>query len=228
MTLILSETLRRPSPRRRGAGARQERFEDFQLLFDQEADRAPRRRKLLGDGDHRRLIAMAGAEGVVDVAIGQGGHLPGEGQVTLLLAAVKPYVLEQDDAAREQRMAGGLSFWTDGIVDLEDRPADELREAICHFVQPERPVGDRVALGAAQVTDQDQASATIQDILGVGSALWMRRSSATLPSGACGTLKSTRTKTFRPETSRSLTVRLAMRGCPPKKRAFEVRASPVF
>ena len=108
---------------------------------------------------------MAGAEGVVDVAIGQGGHLPGEAQVTLFLAAVKPHVLEHDDAAREQRMAGGLARGpTVSSTFMTGRP---MSSAAARPRGPSGTAGPRPGRPrAAQVTDQDQASATIQDIVG--------------------------------------------------------------
>ena len=75
MTRILSETLAPPITATYGRlGVAEQRLEDLQLLFDQEPDGAAVGRELLGDGDHRRLVAVAGAEGVVDVGVGQGGQ----------------------------------------------------------------------------------------------------------------------------------------------------------
>ena len=72
MTPILSETLAPPITATYGClGIAEQRLEDLQLLLDQEADRPAVGRELLGDGHHRGLIAVAGAEGVVDVAIGE-------------------------------------------------------------------------------------------------------------------------------------------------------------
>ena len=102
---------------------------------------------------------MAGAEGVVDVAIGERGHLPGKGGIALLFAFVEPDVFEDHDAAGPRAGAGGLRLGTDRVVDLLDRQADQLLQPGGHRVQPERRVGDGVAGGTAQVADQNQAAA---------------------------------------------------------------------
>ncbi len=77
---------------------------------------------------------MAGAEGVVDVTIGERGHLLGKGEVALLFALVEPDVFEDHDAAGLQVGAGGLRLGTDGIVDLLDRQADQFLEPGGHLV----------------------------------------------------------------------------------------------
>ena len=79
MTRILSETLAPPITATYGClGLPSSVSRISQLLLDQEADRPAVGRELLGDGDHRGFVAVAGAEGVVDVAIGEPGQLPGE------------------------------------------------------------------------------------------------------------------------------------------------------
>ena len=102
-------------------GVAQERVEDLQFLLDQEADGAAVGGELLGHRHHRRLVAVAGAEGVVDVAVGQGGHLLGEGGIALLFALVEPDVLENHDSAGGKLGAGGLRLRPDGVVGLLDR-----------------------------------------------------------------------------------------------------------
>ena len=119
-------------------GPRQKRFENSQLLFDQEADRPLIGWELLRNRNHRRFIAVAGSEGVVDVTIRERRHLPGEADVTLLLAGIEPHVLENDDSARRQFFAGRLGQWTDRIVDLHHRPADQLLQPRSHAIHPER------------------------------------------------------------------------------------------
>ena len=54
----------------------------------------------LGHPHHRGVGAVGGAEGVVDVDLGQGRELVGEGRIVLLLAGVEAEVLEQRDARR--------------------------------------------------------------------------------------------------------------------------------
>ena len=106
---------------------------------------------------------MAGSEGVVDVTIGERGHLLGKGEIALLLALVEPDVFEDHDAAGLQVGAGGLRLGTDRVVDLLDRQADQLLKPGGHLVQPERRVGGGVSGGTAQVADQNQAAAAVED-----------------------------------------------------------------
>ncbi len=146
-------------------GVAEQRVEDLQFLFDQEPDGAVVGGELLWHGHHRRLIAVAGAEGVIDVGVSQGGHLLGEGRVALLLALVEPDILEDHDSARGQLGARCLRVRPDGIVGLLHGTADQLGESSSHRVQAERGVGSRVAGGSAQMADQDQAAAPFQNII---------------------------------------------------------------
>ncbi len=117
MTRILSETFAPPITATYGCcGESEQRVEDLQLLLDQEPDRPAFGRELLGDGDHRRLVAVAGAEGVVDVAVGQSRQPDGELGIALLLALVEPDVLEHDDPARLEPLAGRLGLGADRVV----------------------------------------------------------------------------------------------------------------
>ena len=75
---------------------------------------------------------MAGAEGVVDVTIGQRGHLLGEREVAFLFALVEADVFEDHDPTRLQA-AGSRGEWTDRVVDLHHRPADQLLEPGGHL-----------------------------------------------------------------------------------------------
>ncbi len=89
---------------------------------------------------------MAGAEGVVDVTIGEGGHLLGEGEIAFLFALVEPDVFENDDAAGPQVGAGGLRLGADRVVDLlapAGRSALEAGRPPCPSGTAHRPPGRR-------------------------------------------------------------------------------------
>ena len=143
-------------------GVLEEGVEDLQFLLDEEADPTMLGRELLGDGDHRGLVAVAGSEGVVDVGVGQAGELPGEGSVALLLSLVEPDVLEDQDLARLKRGGGGLSFGTDGVVRLLDRLAEQFSEPDRDLVELERGIVRRVTGWPTQVADQDQRGPLLQ------------------------------------------------------------------
>ena len=212
MTPILSETLAPPITATIGGfGWPSSVVEDLQLLLDQEADRPALGRELLGDGDHRGLVPMAGAEGVVDVAVGQAGELLGERGVALLLALVEADVLQHDDPARLQ--GARTSAWASGptvsSAFLTGRPSSSC-EPGGDLVHLEGGVGGGVAGGAAEVADQDQARRPGR---GRGSGSARRPGSGgrrrRRRPWSAGTLKSTRTRTFLPLRSRSRIVCLA-------------------
>ena len=76
MKPILSDTLappRMPTSGRWRVG--QQLVEDLQFLGDQQADDARLALHRRGHGDHRGVLAVAGAEGVVDVDVAEGGEL---------------------------------------------------------------------------------------------------------------------------------------------------------
>ena len=140
-------------------------LEDPELLLDKESDRAASRIKLLGYRNHRSLVAVAGAEGIVDVAIGKGRQPFGEFHVALLFARIEPHVLEHHNTAGLQLLAGGLSFRADRVAGFHDRPADQFRQPSRDVVHPERRVCGGMTRRTAQVTDQDQAPAPFENRL---------------------------------------------------------------
>ena len=147
----------------RVVGEAEQVVEDLELLLDQETDGAAIGRELLGDGHHRRLIAVAGAEGVVHVAVGERRESRGEFGIALLLALVEPDVLEHDDAAGLELAHGGLGLGADGVTHLHHRPPDQLLQPRGDRVEPERGVRRGVAGRPAEVADEDQAPASVED-----------------------------------------------------------------
>ena len=106
---------------------------------------------------------MAGAEGIVHIAVGEPRQAPGELGIAFLLALVEPDVLQDDDPAGCQRGAGGLGFGADRVADLRHRSPDQRLQAGGDGVQPERGVAGRIPGGPAEVAHQDQAAAALED-----------------------------------------------------------------
>ena len=100
MTAILSETLAPPRIATNGrSGARQHLAEVLALALQQEAGRRARATKR-HHADGRGVRAVRGAEGVVDVDVGEARQRARELLVVLLLLGVEAQVLEQHDLAR--------------------------------------------------------------------------------------------------------------------------------
>ena len=149
----------------RALGLRQQGVENMKLLLDQEPDAPGPRGELFGHGDHRGLVAMAGAEGIVDVSVGQAAISLANADIALLLALVEPDVFEHDDPARCEGLEAAWASGPTVSVSLLDGSADQLFEPGRHLVHPERRVSGRVASRPAQVADQDQASAPLEDVI---------------------------------------------------------------
>ena len=101
----------------------------------------------LGNRDHRRLVAVAGAEGVVNIIVGQTGHFGGEGRIALLFAGMEPDVFQEDDPARSERLAQPLRRRADHVVRFLDRLADQLGKTSGDDVHLESAVLGGVADG---------------------------------------------------------------------------------
>ena len=155
----------------------------------------------------RRVRAVRGAERVVDVDVGERGEAARQRRVVLRLARLEADVLEQQHLARRRARAPSA-------VDLV---ADDGRAR----ASPRRRVSSRrrAATGASDSSGSRALRAGRGARRGssvaprsrsssiVGSAARMRVSSATCRrASSSGTLKSTRTSTRRPSTSRSSSV----------------------
>ncbi len=146
-------------------GVAQQRLENPQLFLDEEPDRPLIGWELLRNRNHRRFIPVTRSESVVHVTICQRRHLAGKADVTLLLARIEPHVFEHDDPARRQLFAGRSRQRPDSIVDLHNRPANQLLQPRGHPVHPVRSVLRRIAGRTPQMTDQDQAAAALQNVV---------------------------------------------------------------
>jgi hypothetical protein len=119
---------------------------------------------------------VGGAEGVVDVDIRHRGELLGElvlcraklgvffGSLVLDdFFLIEPQVLQQQDIAGLEALGLCLGVRTDAVIRENDLLAEQFRE----------PCGDRLqgegiiprALGAAQVTHENQGAAAVQHVL---------------------------------------------------------------
>ena len=116
----------------------------------------------LGHGDHRRVGAVAGAEGVVAVDVGHVGQRLGELRVALLLAEVEPQVLQHQHLARRQS-ASALAWASAPTVSVaKTRPAGRAARPACR-----RPAScctslRSVSFGPPQMAHQDQSSAAVE------------------------------------------------------------------
>ena len=84
------------------------------------------RGQLVGEPMRRRMRAMGGGKGVVDVDVAELGELRDMGRIVLLLALMKAGVLEEKHVAVlhfGDRVVGGLA---DTIGRKGDRPLDDV------------------------------------------------------------------------------------------------------
>jgi hypothetical protein len=140
------------------------RFEDAaergQLAQHQQARR--RWLQVARDGGDGGVGAVRRREGVVDVAVGQLGELPGEAVVVLLFLGMEAQVLEQEHLARLQRLRLRPRGRADAVGRERDGPVQQLREAFAH--RPQRVGGVRPALGAAQVRGEHDGGAGVERV----------------------------------------------------------------
>ena len=92
---------------------------------------------------------MGGAEGIVHVHVGKRGQLGGEGGVVGRLLGMEAQVLEQQQPAGGKRAGGGRDVGTDTVVNLLDRPVQQLGQPLGDRVQAQ--LGHGLPLGAAEV-----------------------------------------------------------------------------
>ena len=80
---------------------------------------------------HARLGAVAGAEGIVDVGIGQTGEAIDIGLVVpLLLTLVEPHVLEHKHAAGRQGLGFGVRIGATGVAGQRHRLTEQFAEPL--------------------------------------------------------------------------------------------------
>ena len=143
------------------------RPEELHLALHQQADALVGDE--LGDPGGRRVRAVGGAEGVVDVDVGVAGERPREALVVGLLAGRKAQVLQQRHRAGVQvvdHLAGAVA---DGLVGQGNVGAEQLRQPRGDRLQ--RILLVRLALGAAEVRGEHHARALLDGELDRGQAL---------------------------------------------------------
>jgi hypothetical protein len=109
------------------------------------------------------VLAVHGAERVVDVRVGEARELPGERtayRVVLAgLARVEAQVLQQQHLSVLQGRGGRLSGLTDGVLGEDHRVAEKVTEALGD--RREGVLGVRRALGTAEVRAHDHPRAGV-------------------------------------------------------------------
>ena len=78
-----------------------------------------------GHRHHRGVAAVAGAESVIHIDVGQLGQLDGESGVALLLAGMETEVFQDQDLAGLQGGRSLLHFRADDLIDLVDGVAGQ-------------------------------------------------------------------------------------------------------
>ena len=202
MTPNLSETLR-------AAEDRDERALRVGEHAGQRLDLARQQQTRVGgqevrDALGRRVRAVRRTERVVDVDVGERGERRGELGVVRLLARLEAHVLEHDDLAVDHAVDGLVRLGADDVVDEDDVAAEQALQHAAH--RPQRELRVRLALRPAEVADDDDAGAVVDE---VAQRRQRRAHAGVVGDGArraSGTLKSTRTSTRLPRTSTSLTV----------------------
>ena len=100
---------------------------------------------------------MGGAEGVVDVDLGQGRELIGEGGIVLLLPGMEAEVLEQDDLAGVHVADQLLDLRADAVAGEADRLAEQRDQLLGHRQQGVARIA--LPLGAPEMGGEDHHGA---------------------------------------------------------------------
>ena len=106
---------------------------------------------------------MRGAEGVVDVEVGERREAAREIGVVGRLAGVEPEVLEQHHPARLELRYGRFDLSTDAVVEQSDGSIEGLLHRPSHGLHAEFGVG--LSLGPAAMGHHDQRGAPIEQEL---------------------------------------------------------------
>jgi len=132
------------------------------FLFDEETADARFAGHRFRNGDHRSVGAVAGAERVVDVNVGEGGEFRGEFGVALLFARLETEVFENDDVAVGQRGDFRFRVGADGVGrEVDFRVRKEFAETNRRRFQ--RVFGVRFVLRTAEVAHQNDLTAAFED-----------------------------------------------------------------
>ena len=125
--------------------------------------RPPRMRgQLASEPFRRRMRAMSGGKGVVDIDVAELGELVDMGRIVLLLALVEPSVLEQKHVAIlhfGDRVVGRLA---DAVGREGDRPLDDVGDRGGDGLQRIGLV--RAALRPAEMREQNDLAALVRDL----------------------------------------------------------------
>src|SRR5256714_6857318 len=120
-------------------------------------------RQVLRDPHRRGVGSVRGAEGIVDIELAEGGQLPGKGRVVLRFAGIEADILQHHNLAVAHRSHCGLDRGTDAVLQVGHGASHELAEPLR---QRRGPVGVvDLAVGAAEMGDQDHAGTALEQVL---------------------------------------------------------------
>ena len=157
MTPILSLTLAPPRTTTSGrSGDSTTARQLVHLALEQQAGVAG---QAVGDPLGAGVGAVGGAEGVVDVEVGEPGQRVGQLRIVLGLARLEADVLEQQHVARAQPGGHRLDLLADHRRRLLHLGAEQLGQALADRPHRERRVD--LALRPAEVGDEDQRGAAL-------------------------------------------------------------------
>ncbi len=106
---------------------------------------------------------MGRAKGIVDIDFTEGGKLPGELRIVLLLFCMEAEVLEQEDLSWLERLCLSLNLRTNTIWRHLDGPTQEFAQALCCRGQAIFLI--RLSLWSAKVGHEDDSRSVLQQVL---------------------------------------------------------------
>src|SRR5262249_13041601 len=140
-------------------------IQDFQLLGDEYADDARLAGHRRGYRDHRRVLAVARPEGVVDVDIAEIGNLPGERRIPGLLTGVEAEIFEYENVARLEILGRAADAGTDDRIRDLHRTGQELAESVGRVLHAKGGVLFRITLGPAEVAHDNEGGVLVEQRL---------------------------------------------------------------
>ena len=140
------------------------------LVLHQEAEVLVIREEA-GDDGGGGVLAVGGAEGVVDVAVAEGGQLAGQVFPTLGLFGIEADVLEQHHLATLQLLGHGLGHTAaEQLLGELDGTVHERLKILGHRLESQLGL-EATLLGTAEVCHDDDGGTVVEQLLDGGHRL---------------------------------------------------------
>lgn len=147
-------------------GVGQRAAHQLKLFFDQ---KTAHRGQVIRDSGGGSVRPVRGAEGVVDVKLGQIGQLAGKRGIVFCLFRVEAHVFQKRDLAVLQRGGHSFGVLAHNVGAQADRPAHKLRKTPGN--RRHRILRFKTALGPPQMGAQNHAGPAADQIADRGQAL---------------------------------------------------------